>query len=92
MKKADTVFIFDPRVYMKLKTYEKLNLEDIEKFEQYQWFVDVAKLVSGSSFGELALLNNEPRAATIKCLTNCSFATLNREEYKSFLQKIEIKQ
>ena len=92
MKKADTVFIFDPRVHMKLKTYEKLNLDDIEKFEQYQWFVDVSKLVSGSSFGELALLNNEPRAATIKCLTNCSFATLNSEEYKSFLQKIEIKQ
>jgi CRP-like cAMP-binding protein len=49
-------------------------------------------LVSGASFGELAFINEEPRAATIKCLTKCSFATLTKEEYNAFLSKIEIKE
>ena len=31
-------------------------------------FLEVIKLGMGKSFGELALLNNKPRAATIKCL------------------------
>ena len=30
-------------------------------------FIEVASLDDGSSFGELALLKNEGRAATIKC-------------------------
>ena len=35
----------------------------------------------GESFGELALLHFEGRAATIKCLKDSSFATLSRKDY-----------
>ena len=59
-KRADTVFMFDPRVHMNLSKQELDNLNEFEKYEEYEWFVDVAKLDSGNSFGELALLNNEP--------------------------------
>ena len=41
-------------------------------------FVEVAQLHGGSFFGELALIGNKPRAATIKCKTDCYMATLDR--------------
>lgn len=44
---------------------EKYNLESLGKFEKMTWFDDVVKLCSGKSFGELALINEEPRDATI---------------------------
>jgi hypothetical protein len=90
-QKQDTMFLFDPRIHMKLKAIERKNLDDLDNYEELAWFVDVAKIVSGDSFGELALMNDMPRAATIKTLTKCSFATLSKEQYNSFLSKIEIK-
>ena len=78
MKRVDTVFRFDPRVHMNLTSKDKYNLDELEKLEENIWFVDVAKLGSGKSFGELALISDVPRAATIKCLTQCSFATLSK--------------
>jgi len=42
-------------------------------------------LDKGSSFGELALLENKPRAATIKCKTDCSFAVLDKKHFTEIL-------
>ena len=47
---------------------------------------------AGKSFGELALINDAPRAATIKCKTNCLFATIGRADYEKVLKQIETKQ
>lgn len=43
---------------------------------------EVSKLGIGDSFGELALLNDEPRRATIICCTPCCFATLEKDKFK----------
>lgn len=51
----------------------------------------VANLKSGDSFGELALINNQPRKATIKCLSKCQFAYLEKEDYVRALRKIHIR-
>jgi CRP-like cAMP-binding protein len=48
-------------------------------------------LTTGKAFGDLALKNNRPRAATIKCLTDCHFATIKKEAYDALIKKIELK-
>jgi CRP-like cAMP-binding protein len=42
----------------------------------------VATLGPGCSFGELALMNSKPRAATIRTIEDSVFATLDKEDYK----------
>lgn len=49
---------------------------------------DVAVLGKGDCFGELALLSNKPRAAGIKCLSDCHFAVLDKEDYVRILAKV----
>ena len=51
-------------------------------------FSDEAHLVAGCSFGELAIMHDRPRNATIKCLTRCHFATLSRKDYVETLNEI----
>jgi len=38
---------------------------EIERYQQLQWFVEIVRLREGGSFGELALINDKPRAAAI---------------------------
>jgi CRP-like cAMP-binding protein len=49
---------------------------------------EVRVLPAGSSFGELALLNRAPRAATITCKEDCEFAVLGKTHFDSILSKI----
>jgi CRP-like cAMP-binding protein len=57
-----------------------------------QWFVLVAKIVTGSSFGELALIGNCDRAATITCVSDVYVAVLNKNDYQRVLKRGEQKQ
>ena len=52
-------------------------------------FLTIAKLKDGSSFGELALIDNKPRMATIRCLRNTNFMVLSKNDYNSVLGVIE---
>ncbi|EGR27328.1 hypothetical protein IMG5_197960 [Ichthyophthirius multifiliis] len=49
----------------------------------------VKALETGSSFGELALLNNKPRLATIICESECHFATLEKKQFLQILKEKE---
>ena len=51
----------------------------------------MAVLESGSSFGELALLKNKLRAATVRCKEPSHFAVIERKDYKKVLLRIEQK-
>lgn len=75
---------------MRLTREEQKNLDDLEKYKKMKWLVEVAKLNSSQSFGELALINDEPRSAQIKCLTKCFFAVLHKEDFSKVLEKIEL--
>lgn len=43
----------------------------------------------GSYFGELALLKNQPRAATVRARTQCKVAYMDRKSFKRLLGPLE---
>jgi CRP-like cAMP-binding protein len=49
----------------------------------------VATLREGQAFGELALINNKPRMATVTCLDNSHFMVLTKEAYEYVIGKME---
>jgi cAMP-dependent protein kinase regulator len=51
--------------------------------------VDLIKLTKGDYFGELALLFNEPRAATVEAVTPLKTVCLNGKSFKSLLGPLE---
>lgn len=69
-----------------------MKLQELDKLDKEDWFITVCKLSTGQSFGELALLSNEARAATVTCASTCFFATLCKSDYMQILSKIELKQ
>ena len=48
---------------------------------------EVAVLQQGASFGELALLYDTPRTATIICKEDCDFALLKRDDFHDIIGK-----
>lgn len=46
-------------------------------------------LRQGECFGELALLSNKPRAASVLCREDCHFAVLKRDDYTRILGRIQ---
>ena len=67
---------------------QQKNVADEDINEYTVWKTeDFMKYQSGQSFGELALMNNKPRAATIICVETWYFATLDRDGYKRILGK-----
>lgn len=57
-----------------------LHPEVLDKLEGMAAFVDLLK---GQSFGELALIDDKPRGASILCKTDCYFAVLSKEGFKN---------
>jgi len=53
------------------------------------WFCPFKELYPGLSFGELAMISAGKRAATIKCIKDCSFAVMKKEDYQRVLLGIQ---
>ncbi len=43
--------------------------------------IELARIKAGDYFGEMALFEDEPRSATIRCVTPSHFMTLNKIEF-----------
>lgn len=54
--------------------------------------IEVASLGAGASFGELALLRDAPRAASIQCVEPSIVAILSKSDYKRILGSFQEKQ
>jgi cAMP-dependent protein kinase regulator len=50
---------------------------------------DVMKYKKGDYFGELALVKNEARAASITAITDCTLMSIDRKTFKSLLGSVE---
>jgi hypothetical protein len=52
----------------------------MEKEDGGQAVID--QMDAGAAFGEMALIDNSPRSATIRTITPCRFLTLHKQEFK----------
>ena len=52
-------------------------------------FTEVLVYNTGDSFGELAVMKNQPRAASILCKTDCHFGVLDRADFLRIIGKIK---
>jgi CRP-like cAMP-binding protein len=50
---------------------------------------EIKVLEPGAAFGELALMDSKPRAATIVCNEDCDFAVLDKEPFRQILKAKE---
>jgi CRP-like cAMP-binding protein len=64
-------------------------ITEVESAKGISDFRDVKTLQVGDCFGELALLTNRPRAATIVARTDLALAKLSKAEFTRILQKTE---
>lgn len=53
---------------------------------------EVGLIEPGGSFGELSLLTNKPRAATVLAKSDCILVQLTKDDYKQTLQRLENQQ
>lgn len=53
----------------------------------YNVFELVKEMGPGESFGEMALINNKPRAATVTAMTNTTLAVLSKSNFKKLIEK-----
>ena len=60
---------------------KKINPNPDKKNAIINKFKRVKTMGAGLSFGELSLLTNERRAATVRCITDCKFAGLRKTDY-----------
>ena len=85
--------IYNLRKDMSIKDEHLRNLSTNQHMQNHNWFVKVVNLVDGNSFGELSLLSDAPRAATVVCeSTEVVVAVIKKESYKKVFEKIEMRQ
>lgn len=75
----------------RVATTEFLNPPVDKKWSFFENELEIKKIKTigqGGSFGELALMENKPRAATILCEENCHFAILEKEFFNGILSLI----
>lgn len=66
--------------------HQNLNLDVLKKLEGLGEFIELG---SGKGFGEGALINDKPWAATILCKSDSVFAVMNKLDFMVYFHKIE---
>jgi len=83
---------YDAKQLDTLDKEEPSSLQESSRAKKYTVLTEINRLTSGSAFGELALSGaNNVRQASIKCMTPCIFAVIEKRDFKRCLNKIEDK-
>lgn len=61
-----------------------------DKTQKNYFFYELKSIKTGDSFGQLALMENKPRSASIICKEDCHFAILDKEHFDGILSKLFI--
>ena len=82
--------LFKQKVKQEQKTlYEFIKSSDKEEVElMFEDFTEIGILKTGNSFGELALISDRSRSATIYVLQRSSFLVLNKKDFTKILGSI----
>ena len=56
-----------------------------DKTQRNYFFYELKTIKTGDSFGQLALMENKPRSASIICKEDCHFAILDKENFDGIL-------
>ena len=67
------------------------DVQENETEEEDEGMLEVACIPSGGSFGELALITNKTRSATVRASKNSHIAVMKRWAFEKILKSIEIK-
>jgi CRP-like cAMP-binding protein len=81
--------LLNQRRLLKLRTELKRDTDGLKKFKKY---TSVLEYNNGASFGELALMFDQPRAASIFCTKPCFFLTIHKEDYQNHVNRFAKKQ
>lgn len=60
-----------------------------EEAEGQEAMREIGVCHKGDSFGELALLKKQPRAATVQCTSECHFAVLSKADFDRIMGKVK---
>lgn len=71
---GDKFYILEEGKAVAIKTFNEDNITEV-----------VYSYAEGSYFGELALIKDEPRAASVKAVLDCKFLSLDRMSFKRLL-------
>ena len=66
--------------------------KDVDKLKALKKFNKVKEYVAGDYFGELSMIYNQPRAASIAATKNSFFLTIHKDDYESHLKRHEKRQ
>jgi CRP-like cAMP-binding protein len=77
--------VIDEEEEKKIQDALKKKKLDDERKSKVPIFIDFKIIKTGASFGELALITNKPRAATINCMQDCHFAVMAKSDYEKVL-------
>lgn len=80
---------FNLKKDIKFDDHDLEYLSTLSILKNMKWFVKVITLSEGNSFGELALIHDKPRAATIRCESDVILGSINKGDYKNIIGKIE---
>jgi ATP-binding cassette subfamily B protein len=61
---------------------------EVTKIDEQEQEQTVVKLTDGDFFGEIAILYDRPRTASVKTLTDCIFLTLHYKQFRKIFEKL----